>query len=144
MTLKILCRAFFNMNAFRCLCLAGLIGLVGIPVEAAPKSGPVVRYRYENTVDLRVDNTLNHVVVVGYDDSQMREATRLVVSAGGAPLTLRNRWDVGGAMYAPAVEFTKNGTLIVRWGVIGDGSEQVELAADPAGNLTIVKRSYRR
>lgn len=102
---------------------------------------PVVRYRYENTVDLRADNTLNHVLVIGYDDTNIREATRLVVSAGGAPLTLRNKTDVNGAMYAPAVEVTKKGTLIIRWSAIDEVREEVELAADSAGNLTIVKRT---
>lgn len=104
---------------------------------------PVVRYRYENTVDLRADNSLNHVLVIGYDDTNIREATRLVVSAGGAPLTLRNKTDVNGAMYAPAVEVTKKGTLIIRWSAIDDVREEVELAADPAGNLTIVKRTQQ-
>ena len=102
---------------------------------------PVVRYRYENTVDLRADNSLNHVLVIGYDDTNIREATRLVVSAGGAPLTLRNKTDVNGAMYAPAVEVTKKGTLIIRWSAIDEVREEVELAADSAGNLTIVKRT---
>ena len=108
-----------------------------------PKSTEAIRYRYENTLDLRADNTLNHVLVLGYDDSNLGEATRLVVSAGGAPLTLRNQIDVNGAMYNPSVELTKKGTLIVRWGVIGDCSETVELTADPAGNLTTLKRSKK-
>lgn len=110
---------------------------------AAPKTKPVIRYRYENTVDLRADNTLNHVVVVGYDDYNMREATRLVVDAGGKPLTLRNERDLNGAMYAPSVQLNKKGNLIVHWGVIDDGWEEAELAADPAGNLKIVRRSRR-
>jgi hypothetical protein len=105
-----------------------------------PQPKEVVRYRYENTLDLRRDNTLNHVVVVGYDDSNMGEATRLVVSAGGKPLTLQNRRDRNGAMYVPSVELTKKGTLAVRWGEIDDCYETVELAADPAGNLTVVSR----
>ena len=109
----------------------------------APKSTEAIRYRYENTLDLRADNTLNHVLILGYDDSNPGEATRLVVSAGGAPLALRNQTDVHGAMYNPAVELTKKGTLIVRWDVIGDCSETVELAADPDGNLTAVKRSKK-
>ena len=109
----------------------------------APKSTEAIRYRYENTLDLRVDNTLNHVLVLGYDDPNPGEATRLVVSAGGAPLTLRNQIDVNGAMYNPSVELTKKGTLLIHWGVIDDGSETVELAADPASNLTIAKRSKK-
>ena len=109
----------------------------------APKSTEAIRYRYENNLDLRADNTLNHVLVLGYDDSSLGEATRLVVSAGGAPLTLRNQIDVNGAMYNPSVELTKKGTLLIHWGVIDDGSETVELAADPASNLTIAKRSKK-
>lgn len=104
----------------------------------------IVRYRYENTLDLRADNTLNHVTVVGYDDSNLGEATRLVVSAGGASLILRNQVDVNGVMYNPAVELTKKGNLIIHWGVIDDCAEEVELAADPAGNLTVVKRTQKR
>ena len=108
-----------------------------------PAPAQAIRYRYENTLDLRADNTLNHMLVLGYDDSNLGEATRLVVSAGGAPLTLRNQIDVNGAMYNPSVELTKKGTLIVRWDVIDDCSETVELAADPAGNLATLKRSKK-
>ena len=109
--------------------------------QPAPKQ-PVC-YRYENTLDLRADNTLNHVLVLGYKDPVVQEATSLAVSAGGAPLTLRNQVDMNGAMYNPSVELTKKGNLLIHWGVIGDGSETVELAADPAGNLTVVKRSKK-
>jgi len=119
------------------------IALPGTSLMAAPKLKPIVRYRYENTLDLRADNTLNHVVVIGYDDSNMREATRLVVHAGGAPLTLRNQYDINGAMYAPTVELTKKGNLLIRWSEIDEVSEEVELAADPAGNLAIVKRTHK-
>ncbi|MDR3401333.1 MAG: hypothetical protein P4L99_02455 [Chthoniobacter sp.] len=130
------------MRAARLLSPVILIALLIAPAAAAPKSKPVVRYRYENTVDLRADNTLNHVVVVGYDDANLREATRLVVYAGGAPLTLRNQFDINSAMYAPTVELTKKGNLLIRWGEIDEVSEEVELSADSAGNLTIVKRTH--
>jgi hypothetical protein len=46
-------------------------------------------------------------------------------------------------MYNPSVELTKKGNLVIRWGVIGDGSETVELAADPLGNLTVVNRTHK-
>lgn len=115
------------------------------PQQPAPQASTArrVAYRYENTLDLRADNTLNHVQVLGYEDPVVHEATSLAVSAGGTPLTLRNQVDVNGAMYNPSVELTKRGNLVIHWGVIDDGSETVELAADPAGNLTIVKRSHR-
>lgn len=124
----------------RILLLGALLVMSAI---GAPKSKAVIRYRYENTVDLRADNTLNHVLVIGYDDASMREVTRLVVFAGGAPLTLRNQMDVNGAMYAPSVALTKKGNLLVRWGAIDDQVEEAELAADAAGNLTIVRRSHK-
>ena len=127
--------------------ILSLIVLCSLLVSCAPHSPApkgAIRYRYENTLDLRADNTLNRVSVVGYDDANLGEATRLVVSAGGAPLTLRNQIDVNGAMYHPAVELTKKGNLLIRWGVIDDGAEQVELAADPAGNLTVVKRTQKK
>lgn len=121
-----------------------LIGaLLILPAIGNPKSRAVIRYRYENTLDLRADNTLNHVLVIGYDDSNIREVTRLVVFAGGAPLSLRNQLDVNGAMYAPSVELTKKGTLLIRWGAIDDQVEEAELAADTAGNLTIIGRSHK-
>ena len=123
------------------LFLGALLASCAAPPQAAPHG--VVRYRYENSLDLRRDNTLNHVVVVGYDDSNIREATRLVVSAGGAPLTLANQLDVNGAMYAPAVELTKSGTLLVSWGAIDDRSESAELAADDSGGLTVIRRTHK-
>ena len=46
--------------------------------SAAPSEA--VKYRYENTLDLRNDNSLNHVVVTGYDDS--RTALQIVDSQG--------------------------------------------------------------
>ena len=121
--------------------LSALLASCATPPSLAPLES--VRYRYENSVDLRRDNTLNHVVVVGYDDSTIREATRLVVSAGGPPLTLKNELDVNGAMYAPAVTLTKSGTLIVSWGAIGDRSESAELAADASGGLTVIRRTHK-
>ena len=132
------------MRSLKTLSVVVLCSLLGscAPHSKGPKQ--VIRYRYENTLDLRADNTLNHVVVLGYDDANLREATRLVVSAGGAPLTLRNQIDVNGAMYNPSVELTKKGNLLVRWGVIDDCAEQAELAADPAGNLTVVKRTQKK
>lgn len=63
--------------------------------------------------------------------------------AGGAPVSLRNQLDVDGAMYAPSVELTKKGTLLIRWGAIDDQVEEAELAADTAGNLTIIGRSHK-
>lgn len=108
-----------------------------------PASKRPVAYRYENTLDLRADNTLNRVQVIGYEDPMVHEATSLIVSAGGVPLILHNQVDVNGAMYNPSVELTKKGNLIIRWGVIDDGSETVELAADPVGNLTIINRSHK-
>jgi len=114
---------------------------------AAPPRKPTpiaTPYRYENTLNLLGGlGPLMHVLVIGYDDAGIGEATRLVVSAGGRPLTLRNQIDVNGAMYTPAVELSKTGNLLVRWGVIDDGSEEVELAADPDGNLSVVKRISR-
>jgi hypothetical protein len=111
---------------------------------ASPGSKPAapseaVKYRYENTLDLRNDNTLNHVVVKGYDEKSLGEATRLDVSAGGAMLSLRNKSDAGGAMYNPSVELTKQGNLLIKWDEIDDGYGRAELAADEAGNLTITK-----
>ncbi len=108
-----------------------------------PASKRKVAYRYENTLDLRADNTLNRVEVIGYEDEMVHEATSLIVSAGGVPLILHNQVDVNGAMYNPSVELTKKGNLMIRWGVIDDGSEAVELAADPAGNLSVVKRTQK-
>jgi hypothetical protein len=102
-------------------------------------STAAVKYRYENTLDLRNDNTLNRVQVTGVDEKSLGEATRLDVFAGGIGLTLRNKSDVGGAMYNPSVELTKQGTLLVKWGEIDDGYGLAELAADEAGNLTIKK-----
>lgn len=126
---------------------SSIIIICAFLVSCAPHS-PVpsgnVRYRYENMLDLRADNTLNHVTVVGYDDSRLGEATRLVVSAGGAPLTLRNQIDVNGAMYNPSVELTKTGNLLLRWGVIDDCAESVELTADAKGNLAILKRTQKQ
>ena len=121
------------------LVLAALL----VSCASSPVSAPQgeVRYRYENSLDLRRDNTLNHVVVVGYDSSNMKETTSLVVSAGGAPITLKNMLDPNGAMYAPSVDLTKDGNLSIRWGVIDDRSETVVLAADRAGGLTVVKRT---
>ena len=111
------------------------------PQQPTPKRP--VSYRYENTLDLRADNTLNRVQVIGYEDPVVHEATSLTVTAGGAPLTLRNQADVNGAMYNPSVALTKKGNLLIRWGVIDDGSETVELSADPVGNLSIVSRSHK-
>ncbi len=108
-----------------------------------PASGRPVKYRYENSLDLRADNTLDHVLVLGYEDPIVHEATSLTVTAGGAPLTLRNQVDVNGAMYNPSVELSKKGTLLIHWDVIDEGSETVELAADPAGNLKVVKRTQK-
>jgi hypothetical protein len=105
------------------------------------RNAEAVRYRYENTLDLHTGGTLSHVVVLGHDDAKLGEATRLVVSAGGTPVTLRNSVDVNGAMYCPAVEAMKNGHLLVRWDVIDEGWEKVELAADAAGNLRVVRRT---
>ena len=132
------------MHSLKLLPSLLLVALLVSCASHAPTSKQVIRYRYENTVDLRADNTLNRVVVVGYDDANLGEATRLVVSAGGAPLTLRNQIDVNGAMYHPSVELTKKGNLLIGWGVIDDCSEQVELAADPAGNLTVAKRTQKK
>ncbi len=108
------------------------------PSAPAAAAG-AVKYRYENSLDLRNDNTLNHVTVTGYDEKSLGEATRLDVSAGGAVLSLRNKSDAGGAMYNPKVELSKQGTLLVSWGEIDDGFGKAELAADAAGNLTITK-----
>ncbi|HEX2749027.1 MAG TPA: hypothetical protein VHM91_13560 [Verrucomicrobiales bacterium] len=107
--------------------------------DAPAAAAGAVKYRYENSLDLRNDNTLNHVVVTGYDEKSLGEATRLDVSAGGAVLSLRNKSDVGGAMYNPKVELSKQGTLLVSWGEIDDAYGKAELAADEAGNLTIKK-----
>jgi len=132
------------MPSLKILSIIVLCSLLASCAPHSPAPKGAIRYRYENTLDLRADNTLNRVSVVGYDDSNLGEATRLVVSAGGAPLTLRNQIDVNGAMYHPAVELTKKGNLVIRWGVIDDCAEQVEVAADPAGNLTVVKRTQKK
>jgi hypothetical protein len=132
------------MRSLKLLPFIVLCSLLASCAQHSPTPKEIICYRYENSLDLRGDNTLNHVVVVGYDDAKLGEATRLVVSTGGAPLTLRNQIDVNGAMYHPSVELTKKGNLLVRWGVIDDCAEQVELAADPAGNLTVVKRTQKK
>ncbi len=123
--------------------LATAATLLSACATPAPKTAAAdtVRYRYENTLDLHTGGTLSHVAVLGHDDAKLGEATRLVVSAGGAPVTLRNSVDVNGAMYCPAVDTMKNGHLVVRWDVIDDGWEKAELAADAAGNLRVVRRS---
>lgn len=109
----------------------------------APKGKQPVKYRYENTLNLGSRNSLTHVVVTGFDDANIGEATRLEVAAGGSVLTLRNTVDVNGAMYCPAVEAEKNGHLIVRWDVIDEGAERVELALDETGRLKMVQRTKR-
>ncbi len=117
--------------------------LASCSTPAAPPAPPAaagnVKYRYENTLDLNHDNTLNHVLVVGYDEANVLEATRLDVSAGGPVLSLHSV-NSGNALYNPKVELTKKGTLLVSWGEIDDGFCKVELAADAAGNLKIVSR----
>jgi len=123
--------------------IASLVSFALLVSCAAPKPAAKTNaaYRYENTLNLLGGiGPLMHVLVVGHDDAHIGEATRLVVTAGGRPLTLQNEKDVNGAMYTPAVELSKNGNLLVRWGVIDDGFEQVEIAADPSGNLSVAKR----
>ena len=97
------------MADMRSLRILSIIVLSSLLVSCAPHSPApkgAIRYRYENTLDLRADNTLNRVSVLGYDDTNLGEATRLVISAGGAPLTLRNQIDVNGAMYNPCLLYT--------------------------------------
>lgn len=62
-------------------------------------------YRYVNTLDFENNNSLDQVTVIGYDDGNMGEATRLDVTIGSAILTLRDPYDgtAGGAMYNPGV-----------------------------------------
>jgi hypothetical protein len=117
----------------------GLVSCSTPTANPAPVAG-AVKYRYENTLDVRNDNTLDHVVATGYDERNLGEVTRLDVSAGGAALSLRNASDTNGAMYTPSVELTKQGTLLVSWGEIGDAWCKVELSADAAGNLTVKSR----
>ena len=109
-----------------------------VPTSGTPAN---VKYRYINQLDLGNDNTINPVEVTGYDELNLGEPSRLEVSAGGPVLTLRNEIDTQGAMYAPSVELSPKGTLLVRWGGIDDGWELVELSASPGGALTVVRRS---
>ena len=131
------------MHSSRILSVAFLGVILTSCAQQEPAQKRPVSYRYENTLDLRADNTLNRVTVLGYEDPIVHEATSLTVNAGGAPLILRNQVDVNGAMYNPSVELTKKGNLVIRWGVIDDGSETVELAADPVGHLKIVSRTHK-
>ena len=119
---------------------ATLLAACATPGPKTTDTG-TVRDRYENSLDLHTGGPLSHVIVLGHDDAKLGEATRLVVSAGGAPVTLRNSMDVNGAMYCPAVEAMKSGHLLVRWDVIDEGWERVELAADAAGNLRVIRRT---
>ena len=59
-------------------------------------------------------------------------------------MTLCNQTDANGAMYHPSVAFTKKGNIIVRRGVVDDFAEEVGLAADLAGNLTVLKQVQRK
>lgn len=110
------------------------------PANPAPANAGAVKYRYENSLDVRGDNTLDHVVATGYDEKNLGEVTRLDVSAGGPAISLRNESDTNLAMYTPSVELTKQGTLLVSWGEMGDAWCKVELSADAAGNLTVKSR----
>ncbi len=109
-----------------------------------PHGKQPIKYRYENTLGLGSKNGLTRVVVTGFDDANIGEATRLEVAAGGSVLMLRNTVDVNGAMYCPAVEAAKNGRLIVRWDVIDECAERVELALDEAGRLKVIRREKKQ
>src|SRR5690348_10248558 len=93
----------------------------------APKPSPSsasaagnVRYRYVNTLNLGNDLTMDEVSVLGYDEGNQNECTRLDVTVNKATLTLRSI-NQGNAMYTPSVETGPKGTLVVGWGEIDDG-----------------------
>jgi len=86
-------------------------------------SGPSPLYRYENTINLGNDLTMDKVTVEGFDDEGLREVTRLVVRVNQQSLTLRG----GGAMYTPKVEEV-NGQLVVSWMAIGETLTKVTLS----------------
>lgn len=127
------------------VCVSSLAVLVSgcytqeTPSPGAGASSANLKYRYENRLDLGNDNTLQQVVVEGYDEKQLGEATRLDVSAGGAVLTLRNQVDVGGAMYTPDVQKSAQGNLLIKWSSIGEDVTTAELVADAANNLRVKK-----
>lgn len=100
-------------------------------------------YRYVNTLDFGKNNTFDQVTVIGYDDGQMQEATRLDVTIGSATLTLRDPYDgsIGGAMYSPAVDLMPDGALAVKWEQIGEVHCRAEIIAGPDGKLVERKRT---
>jgi hypothetical protein len=113
---------------------------------ATPKSSQtqgVVRYRYVNTLNVGNDLIMDQVQVTGYDDTNLGEANRLVVQVNQATITLRSVTGDGGAMYTPAVELAKGGSLRVSWGEIDDGQCDVLLELQGAGVLTILSREVK-
>lgn len=97
-------------------------------------------YRYVNTLDFSNDNSLDPVKVIGYDESNIGEATRLDVSVGTASLTVKDGSGNQNAMYNPTVELGKDGALLVGWGQIGDTTCRAEIVAAPGGRLIERKR----
>jgi hypothetical protein len=120
-------------------CLFLALASCTVPTTAQPGN---VKYHYLNQLDLGNDNTYNTVEVIGYDDTNFGEPSRLTVSAGGPVLTLRNEIDTQGVMYGPSVELSPKGNLLVRWSGIDEGWELVELSATPAGILSVVRRTH--
>ena len=123
--------------------LLPLFALVSCTAVTPGGSGGAPVYRYVNTLDFGNDNTLDQVTDTGYDDHQVREATRLVVTVGSASMTLRDPYDgtTGGAMYNPGVELMSDGALVVKWEQIGEVHCRAEIVAGPDGQLVERKRT---
>lgn len=127
------------MKTLLLLLALGLTGCVTTEPQtpAAPASGTVL-YRYQNTLNVGNDLIMDQVSATGYDDISLGEVNRLVVKVNDASITLRSRYTGGGAMYTPAVDLGKGGSLKVTWNEIGEEQTTVHLELQNAGVLTIL------
>lgn len=101
----------------------------------------IEKYRYVNTLDFGKDNTLDAIKVIGYDEANVGEVTRLDVSVGNASISLKDTEGEGNAMYNPSVGVEPDGALVVNWGQIGDTTCRSEIVANTSGKLVERKRS---
>lgn len=109
------------------------------PGPSTASGGSNVRYRYTNTLNLGNDLTMDAVSVIGYDEGNIGESTRLEVTVNKATLTLRSL-NTGNPLYNPSVEAGPEGSLLVAWSEIDDGGCKIRIAVKPDGSLTIVSR----
>lgn len=128
----------------KCLLLLSL-ALVSCATPSTTNSGSSASgkevYRYVNTLDFGKNGTLDKIQVIGYDESNIKEATRLDVSVGEASLSLKDGDGNQNAMYNPSVGVEPDGALVINWGQVGDTTCRSEIVADASGKLVERKRS---